>query len=82
VKRANAIGLFWKLRRVAADLRQQDVSRAIGISTSRLSGIERGDYTPTELETRLVEQFLPPLPSAYRSAATGEWNGEDRGVNV
>lgn len=57
------LALDWKLRRVASGFRQLDVSRATGISMTRYSGIERGEQDPTELETRLIERFLPPLPS-------------------
>lgn len=57
------IGLRWKLRRVAAGLRQQDVANGAGISTTRYSNIERGEQAPTEMEVRLVERLLPPLPS-------------------
>lgn len=59
-----AIGLLWKLRRVAADLRQQDVAAAVGISTTRYSGLERGYFLPTKLEERLLGKFLPPLPES------------------
>jgi transcriptional regulator with XRE-family HTH domain len=52
----------WKLRRVAADSRQQDIALRMGISTSRYSAIEREEQEPTELEIRLIEQFLPQLP--------------------
>ena len=64
------IGLLWKLRRAAADLRQQDVATAIGISTTRYSGLERGYYLPTELETRMLEKFLPPLPVMHSQTDT------------
>jgi transcriptional regulator with XRE-family HTH domain len=67
-----AVGLLWKLRRVAAGLRQQDVANGIGISTTRYSGIERDEQLPTDLETRLVEQFLPLLPAM--AVATAEEN--------
>jgi transcriptional regulator with XRE-family HTH domain len=69
MERVITVGLLWKLRRVAANLRQQDVANAIGISMTRYSGIERGDYVPTDLETRLLEQFLPSLPSALAPTA-------------
>jgi DNA-binding XRE family transcriptional regulator len=65
MEHAIAIGLLWKLRRVAANWRQQDVASAAGISTTRYSGIERGEHVPTDLESRMVEQFLPPLPSIH-----------------
>jgi transcriptional regulator with XRE-family HTH domain len=66
------VGLLWKLRRVAADLRQQDVANAVGISMTRYSGIERGEYTPTELETRLLDQFLPSLPECAPTVESSE----------
>lgn len=55
--------LKWKLRRIAADIRQQDIAIRVGISTTRYSSIERGEKKPTLLEERLIEQFLPPLPT-------------------
>jgi len=54
--------LNWKLRRVAADIRQQDIATKAGISTTRYSAIERGESEPTKLEIRLIEQILPQLP--------------------
>jgi transcriptional regulator with XRE-family HTH domain len=56
------IGRLWKLRRVAADLRQQDVAGGIGISTTRYSALERGEIDPTDLERRRIDQLLPALP--------------------
>jgi transcriptional regulator with XRE-family HTH domain len=53
--------LAWKLRRIAAGIRQQDLALRAGMSTTRYSSIERGERTPSDLETRLIEQFLPPL---------------------
>ena len=53
--------LNWKLRRVAAGLRQQDIALRAGMSTTRYSAIERGEHVASELETRLIDQFLPPL---------------------
>lgn len=52
----------WRLRRIAAGLRQLDVCLAAGISQARFSGIERGEVQPTEAEQREVERILPPLP--------------------
>jgi DNA-binding XRE family transcriptional regulator len=52
--------LQWKLRRIAVGLRQQDVANAVGISTTRYSGIERAELIPTKLEQELLEQTLPP----------------------
>jgi transcriptional regulator with XRE-family HTH domain len=54
--------LDWKLRRVAAGIRQQDIALRAGMSTTRYSAIERGEQAPSELEARLITQFLPPLP--------------------
>jgi transcriptional regulator with XRE-family HTH domain len=70
MEQAIAVGMLWKIRRVAAALRQQDVASAIGISTTRYSGIERGEVFPTQLEDRLLEQFLPLLPSLPMPRAT------------
>jgi transcriptional regulator with XRE-family HTH domain len=57
------VQLNWKLRRIAAGLRQQDLSVILGMSASRYSAIERGDLLPTNDEYRDVEQLLPPLPA-------------------
>jgi transcriptional regulator with XRE-family HTH domain len=57
------IGMLWKLRRVAARYRQQDVSSHCGISMTRYRAIERGEDEPTDLDRRLIEKFLPPLPT-------------------
>ena len=57
------LSLNWKLRRVASKQRQQDVAAAAGISTTRYSAIERGEASPTALETRLIDRFLPSLPT-------------------
>ena len=59
--RGLALGLRYRLRRVAACMRQQDVARRTGISTTRYSAIERGEQTPTELEQTLIEGALPEL---------------------
>jgi DNA-binding XRE family transcriptional regulator len=55
-------GRRWKLRRIYAGLRQQDVASAIGVSSTRYSGIERGELEPTDLERALIERKLPELP--------------------
>ena len=52
-----------KLRRIYADLRQQDVASRVGISATRYSAIERGELEPTDLERELIERLLPELPS-------------------
>jgi transcriptional regulator with XRE-family HTH domain len=54
--------LNWKLRRIAAGIRQQDIALRAGMSTTRYSAIERGEHNASELEARLIDQFLPPLP--------------------
>jgi len=54
--------LNWKLRRIAAGIRQQDIALRAGMSTTRYSALERGEQLPSELEKRLIEQFLPPIP--------------------
>jgi transcriptional regulator with XRE-family HTH domain len=56
------IGMLWKLRRIAAGYRQQDVSTHCGISMSRYRAIEHGSAEPNDLDRRLIEKFLPPLP--------------------
>lgn len=56
--------LSWKLRRVAAGIRQQDMALRAGMSTTRYSAIERGEHAPSELESQLIDQFLPPLPGS------------------
>jgi transcriptional regulator with XRE-family HTH domain len=63
--------LNWKLRRVAAGIRQQDIALRAGMSTTRYSAIERGEYVPSELEARLIDQFLPPLPASEPRQDTG-----------
>jgi transcriptional regulator with XRE-family HTH domain len=57
------IELNWKLRRIAAGLRQQDLAALLGMSASRYSAIERGDVEPTEADRRDVERALPELPA-------------------
>jgi transcriptional regulator with XRE-family HTH domain len=55
--------LDWKLRRIAAGLRQQDLAVILGMSASRYSSLERGDLLPTSEECEDIERLLPPLPS-------------------
>jgi DNA-binding XRE family transcriptional regulator len=55
--------LDWKLRRVAACIRQQDVARRVGLTVARYGGIERGEIEPSNEERRSIEAILPPLPS-------------------
>jgi len=66
------IGLLWKLRRVAAGLRQQDVARSVGISTTRYSAIERGEETPNETDRMLIEKTLPLLAQTTERLRTDE----------
>jgi transcriptional regulator with XRE-family HTH domain len=54
--------LLWKLRRIAAGLRQQDVASRVGVSVTRYSAIERGEREPSELDARLIERALPAIP--------------------
>lgn len=56
------LGLQWRLRRVAAGLRLQDVAPDMGLSITRLCQIERGERAATELEKEMAEHVLPPLP--------------------
>ncbi len=51
----------WRLRRVAAGLRQLDVCFATGISQARYSLYERGDAQPSERERAEIERVLPLL---------------------
>lgn len=62
VSASDGNGLLWRLRRVAGDLRQVDVSTRIGISVTRYSAIERNEDEPTDDERRIIEAYLPPLP--------------------
>ncbi len=57
------IGLSWKLRRIAARLRQQDVAPLAGMSTTRYSALERGQLKPSALDFELIERALPQLPA-------------------
>jgi len=69
------LGRLWKLRRVAAGLRQIDVARNVGITPTRLSQLERGEVEPSPLDVRLLERELPvfgelkglPVPCAGES---------------
>lgn len=53
--------LDWKLRRIAAGLRQQDIAARIGVSSSRYSAIERGELSPSQTDCELIEQLLPQI---------------------
>jgi len=54
--------LLWKLRRIASCKRQRDIAALVGVSPTYYSAVERGEQRPTDLERRLIERFLPPLP--------------------
>ncbi len=54
--------LFWKLRRIAAGFRQQDIAARVGISSTRYSALERGEAEPKGWEVKAVEELLPSLP--------------------
>lgn len=56
------VRLLWKLRRIAAGFRQQDIAARVGISSSRYSALERGESEPKDWEVKGVEELLPPLP--------------------
>ncbi|MDP9158739.1 MAG: helix-turn-helix domain-containing protein [Acidobacteriota bacterium] len=58
--------LGWKLRRVAAFIRQQDAARRVGLTLARYGGIERGEIEPRDEERRRIENFLPQLPVEIR----------------
>jgi transcriptional regulator with XRE-family HTH domain len=57
------IGMIWRLRRVTAGLRQQDIAGRAGITTTRLSAIERGELEPSDLDRKLIERLLPEIPA-------------------
>src|SRR5690242_6628723 len=48
--------LDWKLRRIAAGYRQQDIAARVGISCTRYSALERGDITAKEWECAAIEE--------------------------
>lgn len=56
-----SIGMKWRLRRVAAGLRQQDIAVRAGLTTTKLSAIERGEAQPTDMDRKIVERLLPEL---------------------
>jgi DNA-binding XRE family transcriptional regulator len=66
------VGRHWKLRRIYAGLRQQDVASNVGISTTRYSAIERAEAEPTDLEKELIERALPGLPDLLSSAVQSQ----------
>ncbi len=56
--------MVWKLRRVAAGFRQQDIAARAGMSTTRYSAIERGELEPNAEDVAHIERILPPLPAS------------------
>ena len=64
MERATTINpLVWKLRRIAAGMRQQDVASRAGISTTRYSAFERGELEPSDTDVEYIERILPRLSS-------------------
>jgi transcriptional regulator with XRE-family HTH domain len=55
--------LHWKLRRIAAGYRQQDIAVRVGISGTRYSALERGEAEPRDWERQALEELLPLLPT-------------------
>jgi transcriptional regulator with XRE-family HTH domain len=55
-------GMIWKLRRVAAGFRQQDVAARAGMAATRYSAIERGELEPSPSDVEYIETALPSLP--------------------
>jgi transcriptional regulator with XRE-family HTH domain len=66
-----ALGLLWRLRRVFGGLRQVDVARRCGITTSHLSQIERGETEASDLDQELLDKVLPPLTITPDKEAVG-----------
>lgn len=64
--------MAWRLRRVAAGLRQVDVAARVGISATRMSAIERGEEDPSDGEIALLERILPPLDLEPNASAIAE----------
>jgi transcriptional regulator with XRE-family HTH domain len=64
--------LAWKLRRIAAGYRQQDIAARLGMSSTRYSALERGEAEAKEWEIGAVEKLLPPLPQAVRATGVSE----------
>jgi len=63
--------LDWKLRRIAAGYRQQDIAHRLGLTVARYGAIERGEIEPNDAEHRAIENALPPLP-VIESKPNGE----------
>lgn len=58
--------LDWKLRRIDAGYRQQDIAARVGISSTRFSALERGEAEPKQWEVEAAEKLLPQLPRSIR----------------
>ena len=56
--------MIWKLRRIAAGLRQQDLAARAGMSMTRLSAIERGEVQASETDVEMLERVLPAISPA------------------
>lgn len=53
--------ITWKIRRIAAGFRQQDLAARAGMTSTRYSAIERGELEPSEADVEFIERVLPPL---------------------
>lgn len=53
--------MIWKIRRIAAGLRQQDLAARSGMSSTRYSGIERGEVQASETDIEMLERVLPAI---------------------
>ena len=56
--------ITWKIRRIAAGFRQQDLAARAGMSMTRYSAIERGELEPSETDIELIERVLPAISPA------------------
>ena len=64
--------MIWKLRRVAAGMRQQDLAGRAGMATTRYSAIERRELEPTSADVEHIERVLPPLSAEILKTAVTE----------
>lgn len=69
-----AIEARWKLRRVAAGLRQQDVAGIVGINTARFGQLERGEAEPRGWVRNAIEAALPSLEGGLGRGGKGQDN--------
>lgn len=67
--------MIWKLRRVAAGMRQQDLAGRAGMATTRYSAIERGELEPTSADVEHIEHVLPPLSAEILKTVVAEVGG-------